>query len=324
MKTALQIVVLAENTAEGRGIRGEHGLAFLVARDGKRLLFDTGQGLVLADNAKVLNLDLTNLDAIVLSHGHYDHTGGLTQVMRLQNSLQQPVGTEPDPPDPWKPRVIRAGGTTSVSSAWVLHEPQVLSQTVRPLPVHAHPGAVAPKYRAKASGIYAIGMPDACLRAARGPAARLTLSTDAVAVAPGIRLTGVIPRIHDDERSQEHFCLDAEGLQNDPVADDQALLVETGTGIVVLLGCAHAGVINTLDHIRDLTDGAPMRAVVGGMHLRSATPERLAWTIRELRRFDIAALYPMHCTGFAATAALWQALPGRVQSAGAGAILTFD
>ncbi|NLF23864.1 MAG: MBL fold metallo-hydrolase [Lentisphaerae bacterium] len=279
MKTALQIVVLAENTAAGRGIRGEHGLAFLVERDGQHLLFDTGQGLVLADNAKVLNLDLTCLDAIVLSHGHYDHTGGLAQVLECAS---------------------------------------------RPLPVHAHPGAVAPKYRAKASGIYAIGMPEACLRAARGSAARLMLSTDAVAILPGVRMTGEIPRIHDEERSQEHFCLDAEGRQDDPVADDQALIVETATGIVVLLGCAHAGVINTLDHIRGLTGGAPIRAVVGGMHLRSATPERLAWTIRELRRFDIAALYPMHCTGFAATAALWQALPGRVQSAGAGAILTFD
>ena len=279
MKTALQIVVLAENTAEGRGIQGEHGLAFLVGRDGQRLLFDTGQGLVLAANAKVLNLDLNLLDGLVLSHGHYDHTGGLAQV---------------------------------------------LARVSRPLPVHAHPGAVAPKYRAKASGVHAIGMPESCLRAVRGPAARLMLSTEAVAVAPGIRMTGEIPRIHGEERSQEHFCLDAEGRQDDPVADDQALIVETGAGIVVLLGCAHAGVINTLDHIRDLTDGAPIRAVVGGMHLRSATPERLAWTIRELRRFDIAALYPMHCTGFAATAALWQALPGRVQSADAGAILTFD
>jgi 7,8-dihydropterin-6-yl-methyl-4-(beta-D-ribofuranosyl)aminobenzene 5'-phosphate synthase len=279
MKAALQIVVLAENTAEGRGIRGGHGLAFLVERDGKRLLFDTGQGLVLADNAKVLNRDLTNLDAIVLSHGHYDHTGGLAQV---------------------------------------------LAQTVRLLPVHAHPGAVAPKYHAKASGVTAIGMPEACLRAARGSAARLMLSTDAVAILPGVRMTCEIPRIHDEERSQEHFCLDAEGRQDDPIADDQALIVETGTGIVVLLGCAHAGLINTLDHIRDLTAGTPIRAVVGGMHLRSATPGWLEWTIRELRRFDIGTLYPMHCTGFAATAALWQALPGRVQSAGAGTTLTFD
>lgn len=279
MKTALKIVVLAENTAEGRGIQGEHGLAFWIECAGQRILFDTGQGLVLSGNAAVLNVDLSTAEAVVLSHGHYDHTGGLAQV---------------------------------------------LERVVRPLPVYAHPGALEPKYRAKASGVYPIGMPVSCLRAARGRAARLSLSTDAVVIAPGIRMTGEIPRIHDEERSQEHFCLDDEGRQDDPVADDQALIVETGTGIVVLLGCAHAGVINTLDRVRDLTDRAPLRAVVGGMHLRSATPERLAWTIRELRRFDIASLYPMHCTGFAATAALWQALPGRVQSAGAGAALTFD
>ena len=279
MSAPFNVTLLAENTAEGRGILGEHGLAFWIECAGQRILFDTGQGLVLADNAAARKLDLGALDAVVLSHGHYDHTGGLAQV---------------------------------------------LAAARRPLPVYAHPGALEPKYRAKASGVYPIGMPVPCLRAARGRAARLSLSTDAVAIAPGIRMTGEIPRIHDEERSQEHFCLDDEGRQDDPVADDQALIVETGTGIVVLLGCAHAGVINTLDRVRDLTDRAPIREVVGGMHLRSATPERLAWTIRELRRFDIASLYPMHCTGFAATAALWQALPGRVQSAGAGTTLTFD
>ena len=77
MKTALKIVVLAENTAEGRGIRGEHGLAFLVERDGKRLLFDTGQGLDLADNAKVLNRDLTKQRPSDWP-GRFVNCGGLT------------------------------------------------------------------------------------------------------------------------------------------------------------------------------------------------------------------------------------------------------
>lgn len=279
MKSSLKVSLLSENTAGGHGIHGEHGLAFWIECVGQRILFDTGQGLVLSENAAVMNVDLAFVDAIVLSHGHYDHTGGLAQV---------------------------------------------LAAARRPLPVYAHPGALAAKYRATDVGVRDIGMPDACLRAVQGNAARLMPSVVAATIAAGIRTTGEIPRIYPEEASAERFCLDAEGRVADPVADDQALIVETGTGIVVLLGCAHAGLINTLDHIRDLTAGAPIRAVVGGLHLRSATPGRLEWTIRELRRFDIAALYPMHCTGFAATAALWQAFPGRVQSAGAGATLTFD
>jgi 7,8-dihydropterin-6-yl-methyl-4-(beta-D-ribofuranosyl)aminobenzene 5'-phosphate synthase len=278
MNASLNVTLLAENTAEGRGIRGEHGLAFWIERDGQRILFDTGQGLVLADNAKRLDVELAAADALVLSHGHYDHTGGVAQVLAAVN---------------------------------------------RELPVYAHPAALEAKYHAAGSGVREIGMPAAC-RQALETQAQLILSTTGSTIAEGIRTSGEIPRIHPEEISDEHFCLDAAGQVVDPIADDQALIVGTGSGVVVLLGCAHAGLVNTLDHVRELTNGAPIRAVVGGMHLRNATPERLEWTVRELQRFNIARLYPMHCTGFAAAATLWKALPGRVQVAGAGTTLTFD
>ena len=91
----------------------------------------------------------------------------------------------------------------------------------------------------------------------------------------------------------------------------------------MLLGCAHAGPINTLDHIQRLTNGQPIRAVLGGMHLGSASQERIAWTINELRRFDLHQLAPMHCTGMKATAALWNAFPGTCCAWGAGSICEF-
>ena len=276
---AVKLVVLAENTAEGRGMRGEHGLSFWIESGTQRLLFDTGQGLVLADNAAAMDVDLSSVDAIVLSHGHYDHTGGLAQVLAVAR---------------------------------------------RPLPVYAHPGAMAAKYRSSAAGVRAIVLPETSRQALDTWQPRLVLSASPARIGEGIGTTGEIPRIHPEEVSDERFCLDAGGRVDDPVADDQALMLETAAGIVLLLGCAHAGLINTLDHVRKLTGGAPLAAVVGGTHLRSATPGRLDWTIRELRRFDIARLYPMHCTGFAAIAALWQELPGRVRVAGAGAALEID
>jgi 7,8-dihydropterin-6-yl-methyl-4-(beta-D-ribofuranosyl)aminobenzene 5'-phosphate synthase len=89
--------------------------------------------------------------------------------------------------------------------------------------------------------------------------------------------------------------------------DDQALYLVTGSGVIVLLGCAHAGVINTLDHIANLTGNAPLLAVIGGMHLRTASKERIAWTIEQLRRLGPELFVPAHCTGSTATTALMEA-----------------
>lgn len=76
----IRITILAENLAQGEGVLGEHGLSFWIDTGAHRVLFDTGQGLVLEHNARRLGIDLSSADAIVLSHGHYDHVGGLERV----------------------------------------------------------------------------------------------------------------------------------------------------------------------------------------------------------------------------------------------------
>jgi 7,8-dihydropterin-6-yl-methyl-4-(beta-D-ribofuranosyl)aminobenzene 5'-phosphate synthase len=273
----MTIVVLSDNSVSARGLRGEHGLALWIDTGDHRLLFDTGQGLVLTDNARALGVDLESVDAIVLSHGHYDHTAGLCDVPRA------------------------TGG---------------------PRAVYAHPDALQAKYRRTQDGVRDIGMPDRCRAAILGGSCRLASSRGPMTLAPGLRTTGEIPRRHSEETIDEGFARDPDGRDADLVPDDQALFMETARGTVILLGCAHAGVINTLDHVQDLTDTAPVRAVIGGMHLRSAGDGRLSWTIRELRRFDIPLLAPMHCTGPRAAAAIWTAFPTACRPAGAGS--TFE
>lgn len=277
MKT--RIVILSDNSVESRDTRAEHGLSFWIETEDHCLLFDTGQGLVLEDNARALDLDLDAVDTVVLSHGHYDHTGGLA------------------------PIIHRAGAG---------------------LRVVAHPDAFLPKYKRTNSGTREIGIPTASREAMAGlanPPIRTRLSME---IAQGIRTTGEIPRSHPEETMLEGFCRDPQGRQEEPLLDDQALYVETGGGTVVLLGCAHAGLINTLDCVQRLTQGRPIRAVLGGTHLRSEPGSRLAWTLDELRFFNLTLVAPMHCTGPKAAAALWTAFPAACKPVGVGTVLDFE
>lgn len=274
----MKITILAENTALARDVQGEHGLAFWIDTDDHHLLFDTGQGLVLADNARALRVNLDTVETVVLSHGHYDHTGDLAAVLR------------------------QAAGSVAV---------------------HAHPDALLPKYHQNKTCVREIGMSEKTREAIHGGHCRFLPSRQSTEVAPDIRTTGEIPRLHSEEVITEQFCRDPKGREPDPLLDDQALFLETLSGTVVLLGCAHAGVINTLDYIQRLTGNKPVRAVVGGTHLRSASAERMHWTILELRRFNINLLVPMHCTGQKSVAALWSAFPNTCQAGGAGTVFEF-
>ncbi len=272
--SAFRITVLADNTVSARTARGEHGLCFHIEAGDRRLLFDTGQGLVLTDNAKALGIDLGAVDTIVLSHGHYDHTGGL---------------------------------------------PTVLSAARGPVTVHLHPDALQPKYHQARS----IGIPLAARDALAGPNCRLVSSRDPSEVTPGLFLTGEVPRPHPEEALAEVFHLDPAGKTIDPLLDDQSLFFDAPQGTVVLLGCAHAGVIHILEHVQRLTHTRPLCAVIGGMHLGSASPARRHWVAENLRRLAPHLLVPMHCTGPKATAALWHEFPETMCPGGAGAVFKF-
>ena len=275
----IRITVLVENTATGQGLLAEHGLACWIEYGSQRVLFDSGQGLVLAGNAYRLGVPLYDADAIVLSHGHYDHTGGLVG----------PLGRNPR-------------GT-----------------------VFAHPACLAPKTMRTPSGTARdVGIPEAARRVMTERTAPWVKTVEPKQVADGLTVTGPIPRVTDFEDTGGPFFLDNDCLQPDPLADDQALFFDTQQGTVVLLGCAHAGVINTLLYIRQLTGGRPIHTVMGGMHLVQASTERLERTIEELQRLGVQRLGPAHCTGSRAVAALWNAFPQQCFDYHVGTRVEFD
>jgi 7,8-dihydropterin-6-yl-methyl-4-(beta-D-ribofuranosyl)aminobenzene 5'-phosphate synthase len=278
MSETVRITVVVENTAQGPGLLAEHGLAYWIEYRGRRVLLDTGQGAVIARNAYRLGIPLYQADAVVLSHGHYDHTGGLMHVLREN----------------------------------------------RPTSVYAHPAAFEPKYARNKDGTSReIGMPYLSQQTLRKRQARWVKTESPTEILNGLNVTGPIPRATDFEDTGGPFFLDVRCERPDPLLDDQSLFFATREGIVVLLGCAHAGIINTLRYVGQLAGGRPIHSVLGGMHLQGASAERIARTIEELRRFGAVGVAPAHCTGFAATVALHNALAGQCFPIHVGSVMEF-
>ena len=264
MSQELQITVVVENTAQGVELLAEHGLAYWLEYDGRRILFDTGQGRVLKSNLYRMGHRPDHIDTVVLSHGHFDHTGGLADALAED----------------------------------------------RPVQVMLHPDALSKKYAKNRDGTSReIGMPFPSRKALRKPTVDLHTAEGPAQIADRLMTTGRVPLANDFEKPSSRFFLDEACSTPDHLPDDQSIYFEGDEGTVVLLGCAHSGVINTLCHVSELTDKRPIQAVLGGMHLVDASQDRIARTMEELRQWDLKLLAPAHCTGMPATVAMWNAFP---------------
>ena len=120
-------------------------------------------------------------------------------------------------------------------------------------------------------------------------------------IAPGVWLTGPVPRVHPERNWSVTGKVDTpQGLVEDTIPEDQSLVFDTAEGLVLLSGCGHAGIINTVEHARKIVRTAPLHAAIGGFHLFPLDDEKLAWTITKLRELGIANLLGAHCTGIEA------------------------
>jgi 7,8-dihydropterin-6-yl-methyl-4-(beta-D-ribofuranosyl)aminobenzene 5'-phosphate synthase len=251
----------------------EHGLALTVSvtsnGDRRALLLDTGStvnGLV--HNLRVLGVDTGELESIVLSHGHFDHTTGLNGLAAQLQSLPPLVVH----PDFWLRRRIVIPG----------RKPYEMPTTS--------------KEKVRAVGFEVIE--------GRQPTSLLD---------GGLLVTGEVERTTEFEQGfpVQQALRDGEWQPDPLIRDDQALVANLrGKGLVIITGCGHAGVVNTVRYACKLTGVDRVHAVIGGFHLASADLERVVQpTVEALKELGLQVLVPTHCTGWRAIHALAAALP---------------
>jgi 7,8-dihydropterin-6-yl-methyl-4-(beta-D-ribofuranosyl)aminobenzene 5'-phosphate synthase len=259
----VRMTTISENTAfaRPRGLLAEWGLSILVEADHQKILLDTGASISAAHNGALLGLDWARIDALVLSHGHYDHTGGMRQVLTKIN---------------------------------------------RPVKVVAHPAVFDAKYsqifKDELPGI--IGIPFD-RKELEKLGAIFQLTGEPVWLSENVVTSGEIPMTTDYETIDPGlYCRQNGEMVPDPLPDDQALFVKTEQGLVVLLGCAHRGMINTLRHAQKVTGMQSIHTVIGGTHLIRASEVQMELTVAELKEMGVQRLGVSHCTGMHAAVRL--------------------
>jgi 7,8-dihydropterin-6-yl-methyl-4-(beta-D-ribofuranosyl)aminobenzene 5'-phosphate synthase len=255
----MRIITLSENTAGKRpkGLLAEYGLSILVETDEQKILFDTGQNISVVHNAPLLGIDLRDLDVIVLSHGHYDHTGGLKRVLEETGEIE----------------------------------------------VIAHPDIFKKKYAKHENSKTFIGIPYT-KKALEDAGAKFRFSEEPTTIGD-ITITGKVERRTDFEKIDATLYVEeGDELKEDELLDDQALVIKTDRGLFVILGCAHRGMINTIEQAKRITGEDKIYGVIGGTHLVAADKVQMEETVKALRAYKIQRIGVSHCTGPKASARL--------------------
>jgi 7,8-dihydropterin-6-yl-methyl-4-(beta-D-ribofuranosyl)aminobenzene 5'-phosphate synthase len=277
MKT--KITVLCENLVGRLVGAGEHGFSAFVETDRGDYLFDTGSGHSVVANSLVLKKDLRTIRRIFLSHGHYDHTGGLPEVLKLKGNVD--VHVHPD---------------VFIDRIHIIQEEGEEKKRFVGLPF-------------KKRYLEFLG-------------AHFLYNKDYIEVEKGIFLTGEVPRKTPFEKPDPRLFSEMDGkITQDIFLDDQSLILDTKKGLVVILGCAHSGMINILDHVIDKTGKEKFYAIMGGTHLDFLTPEQLEESIKSLKKMEIERIGISHCTGMRAAFRLHQEFGDRFFYGCVGSVL---
>lgn len=253
----MKVNILTDNIVRKCEILAEHGLSILIEHNDLNILFDTGQSDVFRKNAKTMDLDISKTDFIVLSHGHYDHCGGLIHFPfdGINANSQINIYVQEEAFNKKYAYIESTGEYEEAGIPWDPEDYPLINNKI------ISPGAkmeVAPD-------IFICG--------------RIQTSTEFEKVSPYL------------------FHADEDNIIADPMIDEQMLVIDTEKGLCVFLGCSHPGIISCLNQLSRLFPGKKIYSLLAGMHLDSAEDNIVKKTISSLKEFGIEKVMPVHCTG---------------------------
>jgi 7,8-dihydropterin-6-yl-methyl-4-(beta-D-ribofuranosyl)aminobenzene 5'-phosphate synthase len=275
-------VLMDNNTLLGRYFLAEPALSLHITEGETSLLFDTGYSEATLHNASRLDVDLLGLDNIVLSHSHLDHTWGLAPLARLYSEA-----------------ILE--GRPRRKPVLVTHPETFGSRLTREL------GEIGPQLCQERTSHF---FP-------------LTLTTDPIWLTDRLVFLGGIPRNTDFEAQVPiGKARTSEGSEDCFVPEDSALVYKSEKGLVVITGCSHAGICNTIRHAQQVCNEEQIADVIGGLHLQNPSSAQLQGTLDFMRQLKPTVLHPCHCTDLASKIALADVAP--VKEVGVGLRLTYE
>jgi 7,8-dihydropterin-6-yl-methyl-4-(beta-D-ribofuranosyl)aminobenzene 5'-phosphate synthase len=278
MTSRLTLTVLVDNTSVAdHDLSGEAGLSFLIETAGTKILFDTGlSGLFLA-NAEKMGISLRDLDYLVLSHGHSDHTGGLATLAR--------------------------------------HLADVVPGEMRSRVLHliAHPRCFWKKEKEGRENGSGMSVEEACRQFPVKLSDKPVWISDDLVFLGEIPRRFAFEQGEPAKRTIH--CPDGT-LEPDTLLDDTALAFRSGKGLVIITGCSHAGICNITEYAREVCDESHVADIIGGLHLLAPAPKRIFKTGKYLNRLHLKALHACHCTSAPSRLALAEYCPVQDVSVG--------
>jgi len=271
----------------------EHGFSVLIQLEDSesKILWDAGVSRVaLMENFRRMKLDVASIEKIALSHGHLDHYAAMTDLLVEMDLLPQDKEWD-------------ASVKAEEIKEWI--------EGSR-IPIVAHPAAFRERWGQKDDDTLVgpfLPPPDQEWQAV---GAKIVLSEEPHQLAPGCWTTGYIPRKSFEKtgRSKKLRYRKGSNFVPDDLEDDQAIVINIeGKGLIILSGCAHSGIVNTIMYASEFFNIDRIYAVIGGFHLARASDDEIKQTIEYIRSIEPSLVIPSHCTGFRAISRFSQEMP---------------